>query len=82
MYIKDHRFNYYKTSKNHNSTDYLKSWKYNAYIHRKIICHYITKKYYIIYIAQKEKYKDYEELPSKYISNSKFIHYKLKLKII
>lgn len=71
--VKDQQCEFCKAPKNHSSTDCSKIQKCDVYADRKTICQCVSKKYCITYIAKKKKCADYEELSSKFISNSKFI---------
>lgn len=71
--IKSHKCDICKTPKNHNSTNYSKDKKYDVFAYWELICKCVIKKYYTTCSIKKGKYFDCEDLPSKCISNSKFI---------
>lgn len=70
MYNKENLCNLYKPSQLHKSCNSFLFQKYDTCAYKKEHCQYISQKYFITFIIQKEKDIDYKELPSKSTSDN------------
>ena len=70
--IKGHKYNICKNLKDCSLTNCSKNWQYDAFVHRKDIYQYVTKKYCTTCLVKKGKCGDCENLPFKCTIDSNF----------